>query len=92
MEFVIAVLTHWLKLSQVDATESMLTVHFKGSAKFGRMRQPVADELSSFIGREMARHNYPFRTSITGRFRPRAEVRVSGRWLTAVNPKPLFAE
>ena len=59
MEYVVAVLMRCLGLSRRDATESMLRVHFKGFAKFGRMRPSVAEELAEHIQTEVAKTDYP---------------------------------
>ncbi len=59
MEYVVAVLMQCLGLSRRDATESMLRVHFKGVARFGRMRTSLAEELADHIRTEVAKTEYP---------------------------------
>lgn len=59
MDYVIVVLMQCLGLSQRDATESMLRIHLKGFARFGRMRPSVAEELVDYIRTEVAKTDYP---------------------------------
>ena len=59
MEYVVAILRQSLGLSRREATESMLRVHFKGSARFGRMHHSRAGQLAEHIEAQVAKTDFP---------------------------------